>query len=81
MALTQPQFMVLRTPEPDLLELRAQLLALYRQCEDDVASADEMRADYERRLAQAGEMRAAAERRMSVVRSLLDMEFPDWRSD
>jgi hypothetical protein len=81
MALPQPQFMMVQTAEPDLFELRAQLLALYRQCEDEVACADELRADYERRIRQADELRRTAEHRMTVVRAMLDLEFPDWRPD
>jgi hypothetical protein len=81
MALTQPQFMTLQKSEPDLYELRAQLLALYRQYEDDVACAIDIRTDCERRIRQADAARHNAEHRMSVVRALLDVEFPDWRAD
>ena len=68
----------LETSEPDLCELRAQLLALYRQCEDDLLCADELCADYERRILQADDFRRATEHRMSLVRAMLDLEFPGW---
>lgn len=80
MALTHPQFMI-QSAEPDLYELRAQLLALFRQCEDDLVCASQMRADYEMRLQQANELHRTSEHRMSVIRAMLDLEFPDWRGD
>jgi hypothetical protein len=78
MALSQPQFLELQSTEPDFRELRAQLLALYRQCEDDVACATEMQSDYRERIRQANAMRRNAANRMAKVRALLDIQFPGW---